>query len=360
VTPERKILWGVVVGVAILVVVLFSTARVEREIAPQLKAAWVGVEIESSGLARTGRVEISSGTSFQLHAVVEAETFRGKTVYYTKAARLEINAREIPQEALRVWRRTLEPRILWFTVEGFKPFMEIGAAADLEQFRFEEFFRPDWPRTWVVPGNLQPRSERALRSVPLGNIPRFGIQRYHVRVEVFGPESDITPQLRLRSMQAVELPAKADSFTTVIATSPGALEAPSRVFGLTQIEPTPDSLASTADRLASWSREQISFSRLTVLRDLLERSGVTYDQLEWQSIDLAAGPIWGADGVDGGDLLRVGDRWVVLFHDEGQPGILDREDLCLDFDKGARIRRMVDVFTGDGLVNWAAVPDSSS
>jgi len=360
VTPEKKILWGVVVGVAILMIVLFSAERVEREIAPQLKAAWAAVEVENSGLARTGRVEISSGTSFQLHAVVEAETFRGKTVYYTEAERLEIDGREIPQDAMRVWRRAVEPRILWFTVEGFKPFMEIRDAADLEQFRFEELFRPDWPRTWVVPGNLQPSSERALKSVPLGNIPRFGTQRYHVRVEIFGPESEITPRQRLRSMQALELPAEADSFTTVVATSPGALEAPSRVFGLTQIEPTPDSLAPTADRLASWFREQISFSRLTVLRDLLERSGVTYDQLEWHSVDLAAGPIWGDDGVDGGDLLRVGDRWVVVFHDEGQPGVLDREDLCLDFDKGARIQRMVDVFSGEGLVDWAAVPDSSS
>lgn len=359
-TPEKKIFWGVFLGVAILVLVLFSTERVEQEIAPQPRAAWVAVEVDSSGLARTGPVEISSGTSFQLHAVVEAETLTGRKVYYTEAERLEIDGREIPQDAMRVWRRAVEPRILWFTVEGFRPFMEVRNPGELEEFRFEEFFRPDWPRTWVVPGNLQFRSERALKSVPLGDLPRFGTQRYHVRIEIFGPESEITPRLRLRSMQALELPDRADSFTTVIAAAPGVLAAPTGVFGLTQIEPAPNALAPAADRLARWSREHVAFSRLTVLRDLLQRSGVSYDQLEWQSVDLAAGPDWGNQGVEGGDLLRVGDRWVVVFYDEGQPGVLDREDLCLDFDKGARIQRLGDVFTGEGLVDWAAVPEHSS
>lgn len=356
-STEKKIIWGVLVGVAVLVLVLFSTGKVEEELAPQPKAAWVAVEVEDSGLARTGRIEIASGTPFRLHAVVEAETFRGRTVYYTEARRLEIDRREIPQEAVRVWQRATQPRILWFTVEGFKPFIEIQDAAELEKFRFEEFFRADWPRAWAVPGDLQPRSETALRSAPLGEIPRFGTQRYHVRVEIFGPESEITPRIRLRSTQAQELLSKVDSFTTVVATLPGALEAPTRVFGLTQIEPSPEILVPLADRLTGWFLQGIAFSRLSVLRDLLRRSGVDYDELEWRSVDLAAGPGWGEEGVDSGDLLRVGDRWVILLSDQGQPGVLDRDDLSLDFDKGARAQKLAEVFAGDGLVYWAALPN---
>ena len=64
---------------------------------------------------------------------------------------------------------------------------------------------------------------------------------------------------------------------------------------------------------------------------------------------------WGAEGAVGGDLLRVGNRWVVLLQDRGLEGFLDRDDLCLDFDRGARMRLVGEVFTGDGLVEWAGL-----
>ena len=56
-----------------------------------------------------------------------------------------------------------------------------------------------------------------------------------------------------------------------------------------------------------------------------------------------------------GDLLRVGERWVVLLEDRGISGRADRDDLCLDFDKGPRVNRIGDVFTGDGLIEWASI-----
>ena len=46
-------------------------------------------------------------------------------------------------------------------------------------------------------------------------------------------------------------------------------------------------------------------------------------------------------------------RVVWLLDDRGVADRLDREDLCLDFERGARVRSLRDVFTGDGLVERA-------
>jgi len=352
-STEKKIFLVVLGVVTLLVIVLFSSEVVEKEIAPKPRAAWVAIEVDGSGTARTGTFEIDSGTPFRLHAVLEAETFSGETIYYTEAERLEIDGKEIPSQTLRVWNRSAEPRILWFTVEGFKPFLEIASASELAEFRFEEYFRADWPRTWSIPGDLRPRGERDLDSGPIEGLSRFGTQRYHVRIEIFGPKSEITPLMRLQSLRAVDLPERAEEIATVQATLAGSLSLPSKVYGLPQIEPAPELLAIVGEQLTDWYRDGLSFSRLMVLREILDRSGTSYGDLEWTAVELGVDQVWGKEGVTAGDLLRVGNRWVVVLQDRALQGTLDREDLCLDFDKGARVRQVGDVFTGEGLVEWA-------
>ena len=87
----------------------------------------------------------------------------------------------------------------------------------------------------------------------------------------------------------------------------------------------------------------------------LGRSGVEYRNLEWVAVELGVDQRWGGEGAMEGDLLRVGNRWVVLLQDRGTEQILDRNDLCLDFDKGARMRLVGEVFTGEGLVEWSGL-----
>lgn len=357
-SAEKKVLVAVLVVVGLLVAFLFSTEVVEKEIAPKPKAAWVAVEVASTGHARTGLIDIESGTPFRLHAVVEAETFSGDTIFYTEASSLEIDGEKIPPESLRVWSRSVEPRILWFTVEGFKPFMEVVTEAELEEFRFQDNFRADWPRSWSVPGDLSPRGERALKSRPVEGLGRFGTQRYHVRVEFFSPKSEITPELRLQSLNASDLPAEIDRLTTVRCTLPKGLALASSVYGLSQIEPLPEAMASVSQQLANWYDERVSFSRLLLLRDMVGAIGTTYGDLEWLAVELSASQAWGEEGVQAGDLLRVGNRWLILLKDQVNRGVLDREDLGLDFDKGARIRQIGEVFTGEGLVEWARLEPS--
>lgn len=352
-TTERKITLIVLGVVAGLVLLLFSSEVVEQEVGPKPIAAWVAIEVEGSGIARTGRVEIASGTPFHLHAVVQAETFSGKTIYFTEATRLEIDGQEIPGDAIRQWSSSNQPRILWFTVEGYTPYLEVGSKEALGEFHFEDHFRADWPRTWAIPGDLRPRAERDMKTGPIDGISRFGIQRYHVRVEIFGPESEITPRLRLQSSSSQDLPARIDEIATVQATLQDRLHIPSSVYGLSQIEPLPESPAEVARELTSWFGQGIAFSRLELLRQHLGRSGVEYNDLSWDSVELGTEMSWSEEGATGGDLLRVGNRWVVLLQDRGNEGYLDRDDLCLDFDRGARMRLVGEVFTGEGLVEWA-------
>jgi hypothetical protein len=353
---ERKILLIVLGVVAGLVLLLFSSEVVEQEVAPKPVAAWVAIEIEGTDFARTGRVEVAAGTPFRLHAVLQAETFSGKTIYFTEATHLILDGVEIADEALRPWKSPNELRILWFTVEGYTPFLEVSSLEAVADFHFQDQFRADWPRTWSVPGDLRPRGERDLATGPLDGIARFGTQRYHVRVEIFGPESQITPRLRIQSLSADDLPERVDSISTVVSTLPEPLSVSTSVYGLTQIEPHSDSAPGVADQLNSWFARGVAFSRLAVLRQHLQRSGAGYGDLDWVPVELGVDRPWGREGAAEGDLLRVGKRWVILLQDRGVPGELDRDDLCLDFDKGARIRIVGEVFTGDGLVEWAGLP----
>jgi hypothetical protein len=355
-SPEQKVGW-IVGGVVVAVVAfLLLSERVEQKLAPEAQRVWVAIEVAGSGTAATGRLYLESGTPFTLHAVLEARTFGGDTVYFTEASRLEIRGEAVPTEALRRWTRSEEVRILWFTVEGFTPYFEVSDAADLESFEFREFYRPEWPRTWSVPGELQPFAEKYDPQAPKAQLPAFGTQRYHLRLEFFGPESAITPRLRLQSPPAGVLPDDEADLPTVVVSLPDALAAPSRVFGLTQIEILTPDLTSVAERMMSWSARQLAFSRLTVIKEMLSAAGVTYEALEWQEVDLESGPDWGGEGVAAGDFLRVGDRLVVLVKDLGAPTVLDYRDLCFDYLKGAKMQPLREVFAGEGLVEWAALP----
>jgi len=51
-------------------------------------------------------------------------------------------------------------------------------------------------------------------------------------------------------------------------------------------------------------------------------------------------------------LVRVGERVVILAADHGLPGYLDRDDLCIDFDRGIAVRRLGEIFVGDGQIEW--------
>jgi hypothetical protein len=359
-TSQQKIFWSLLAAVTLLVAALMLSGGVGERLAPEPVAAWIALQSDNSEVAETGPIEIDAGSGFTLHAVLEAKDWTGRTIYFTEAKRLVIEGAEVPVELLRRWDRNGELRILWFTVEGFSPFVSVEEPEAFEKFHFREVFRSDWPRAWSIPGDLQPSAERQEVREHATGLPRFGTQRFHVRIEMYGPKSSITPEVRMRSLQAEDLPERVDDFPTAIASLPGNLDVPSQFFGLSQIEVAPPIPSEVANRLTDWTRKRLAFSKLSLIWEMLDRMGQSYEDLEWIEVDLEDGPNWGTNGVEPGDFLRVGERVSILVADRGEIGTLDRADLCFDFIQGARVRPLDEIFVGEGLVDWASLMTTGS
>jgi hypothetical protein len=353
VEPETRRFWVIALALGGGVLALLLFGRAQEELAPELERAWVAIEVGGSGVAKAGGVRVEPGTDFTLYAVLEATSWRGETVYFTEASRLEMPDGEVPAERLRKWGGGEETRVLWFSVEAAKPFAEIAEPAELESFEFKEFFLAGWPRTWTVSGKWSATSAGVRLPRGITDLP-FGTRRFHVRIEIFGPDSEIRPLQRLGSLEGSDLRSHFETFPTVHSALVGVLGPPSTAFGLPQLELAPEAAEGTAQALASWRKERLAFSRLAVIRSALDAGGADPEKLEWSAVELTGSVPWLASG----DLLRVGDRWVLTYRDLGKEGWLDYEDLCFDFDRGAAVRRLGDIFIGDGLVERASLERS--
>lgn len=355
-STERRIVIGVMVVATVAILGLVLWPRAKEGLAPALVAAHVALRPAGADAALVGPVEIEAGTPFTLHAVLEARERGGATVYYTEAPALEIDGEAVPTEALRRWDRAGAVRIFWFTIEGVVPYVKLEDPAQLDRFHFTEFFRPEWPSAWTIDGRLEPRfSESLEREVVESQDRAFGTQRFQVRIEIFEEDGDLTPRTRFISAGGAALPDGVEDFPTVYAALPGAAGPSSLAFGLSQIEPPAAPDAELLARLTELTRRRLAFSRNPLVALAIQAAGRSRADLAWATVDLEAGPPWGeGEGAVGiGDLVRVGARVVVLFRDHGVAGRLDRDDLCFDYERGAAVRPLAEVFTGEGLVELA-------
>ncbi|MDX1503063.1 MAG: hypothetical protein R3325_11955, partial [Thermoanaerobaculia bacterium] len=158
------------------------------------------------------------------------------------------------------------------------------------------------------------------------------------------------PRSRYRSPGADLLPEGAAGFPTVVASVPGPLGPASSLFTLTQIELRPDAGEAVLERVVELTRRRLAFQRTALLREVLRGMGSQWEELVWEAVEPGAAP-WAGPG-----LVRVGARVVLAHRDLGTPGVLDEGDLVLDFDRGARLLRLGDVFQGEGLVERARGP----
>ncbi len=345
---ETRRFWLIASALLLAVLALMLFGRAREELLPTPRRAWVAIEAASDGVARVGGIDLEAGGDFKLHAVLEAESWQGQPVYYTEAARLELPDGEVEPERLRPWAGPAEIRVLWFSIEAAKPYVEVSTLAELDALEFREFFLPDWPRTWTVSGKWGATSAGVNLPRGVERLP-FGTRRFHVRIELFGPESTIRPRQRFQSWTGAELRSNLEHFPTVLSRLDGVLARPSAVFGLPQIEPTAQASPEARAAIGERRRERLAFSRLAVIDAALDTAGLDPDDLEWQAVELTGEAAWESPG----DLVRVGDRWVLTYLDRGVEDRLDYEDLCIDFDKGAAIRRLGDIFVGEGLVERA-------
>ncbi|MCG8462543.1 MAG: hypothetical protein MI919_40175, partial [Holophagales bacterium] len=207
---ENRIFWialiVVVVGVGF---VLFQPA-VEERLAPELESAWVAVEVEGTGIAEVGRIELDLDTPFTLRAVVGARTRDGEPVYYTEADALRIAGRDIPAEQLRRWDRRLAIKLRWYTIEGRWPYLPLAPDEGIGAFQIQPFLRSEWPLTWSIPGEIDAANDDHIESEGPLTRQLFGTQRYHVRFELYRGEDDMVPQNVIRSWAVEELREQVD------------------------------------------------------------------------------------------------------------------------------------------------------
>lgn len=351
VVAKRIFFWvGVVVALGLLA--LWLQPKVQQRLAPVPVAAMVAIEVAGSGLAIVGPVEIEAGTPFELHAVLEARGRSGERVFYTEARELSLDGVRIEP---RPWDQQRRVQILWFTVEGMAPYVTLSADRTLVDLPFQEFFHPEWSTLWTADGVLEPRFDDQFGE-PHADWLSFGTQHYQAWIEIFDQDNSLLPALRFKSLGPADMISRAAEFPAVRAVLPAA-RAASAVFGLSQIELPEDASADLVEDIVRLTRQGVVFSRLALLRNILAGTGGAIGEVEWQRVDLQSGLSWSsqmASHVAQGDLLQVGARWVVLYRDVGRLGVLDSEDLCMDFDQGASIRRLSDVFSGEGEVDWVS------
>ena len=352
---ERLLFFGILLVLLAGTFGLLLWPKVAESIAPEPVRAWVAIEVEGEEeVARVGRFEVSPETEVTLHAVLEAED-GGEPLYYTNAPALEIDGEVVPPERIRPWDRHLEPRILWFTVEGVGPFLKLETPEDLEKFRFTELFRPDWPRTWSVPARVASQHSRHLKRSEAERQRSFGVQRYHVRIDLVDPVDPLIVKKSAQSWGADEVLEREERFPTLLVELEPPLEVVSRYFGLTQLIPSDVVLPELSEEISRLAEDELAFTRAFLLRAHLEDAGRRWEDLSWRRIDWSGGDLrWGSD-VRPGDLLRVASRAVILYDDRGAEGVLDDEDLCVDFERGAALVPIGEIFTGEGLVEWASL-----
>jgi hypothetical protein len=354
VEAQRKLFLAALAAVAVAVGLVLVWPEAAERLAPEPARAWAAIEVGGNGLAAVGTAEIAAGTPFTLHAVLEATTRDGQSVYYTEAPRLVVEGREVAATALKRWDRRRQAKVLWFTVEGARPYLKAERAEDLERFQFTEFLRVDWPQTWVVPGRIDPAHDDRLVRQDEAEAPTFGTQRYQARIELYETERSLIPQARFTSPGAEARLAADGEIATASVYVPGGAAAASRFFGLSHLDPPADAPAETLALLSELTQGRWAFASVPLLARLIELAGSRPDELAFRRLDLDAALPWGREAAPG-DLVQVGARWVVLYRDAGRPGVLDREDLCFDFARASAVRRLDQVFVGEGDVEVASL-----
>jgi hypothetical protein len=355
-----RLIFALALGVCIAVVAgLMLAPRVEQALAPELVGAHVAIEIDGSGVAAipVAEVEVESGVPVTLHAVLEGRRRDGTPIYYTEAPALRLGTVDVDPSALSRWDRSTEVKVRWFTIEPARTEIVVRTAEDFDALRFEPIFRPDWPIAWSVPLTVDPKFDDGLdperRRLP------FGTVRVHVRVELFGPEQQLVPIARYASAPA-EAVATGGTVPTVVVSLPERLRLASAAFGLTHLS-LETSEPGVLGRAAELAERRRASSLPQLLGSELRRRGLDPAEARWVAIDFIEQEMtWSETGVGPGSVVRVGGRAVFLLADANANGRLDPADLCLDFDRGAAVRPLAEVFGGGGAVELLDEQPSSA
>ena len=274
---------------------------------------------------------VRSGKHEQWLAPVPSLAIDGRKIAHVESG-------EWPEQDLRI-------RVFWFSVESANLGGRIDGGNGAERLRYRSYLAPEMGRGLFAAGLPEIHNDDHIGTTANSNPGDAGTFRLYARVEVVEEDKDVRPlqatsTLGIDSIFQAEFPAvfRSADFGSAIHPRVGEL------FRLPGFEPS-DPLGNSdhaspvafgrsfidlvAARLAvsSWtlaaeavsgsptlaSEALTSFGELSVSEEEIARRG---RPLRWEN------------EVQPGDLLSIGDRWIVLLADEGN-GVLDPNDAVL-------------------------------
>jgi hypothetical protein len=274
---------------------------------------------------------VRSGTHEQWLAPVPSLVIDGQKIDHLETG-------EWPEEDLRI-------RVFWFSVESANLGGRIDGENAAERLRYRSYLAPELGRDLVAAGLPEIHNDDHIGTTANSNLENAGTFRLYARVEIVEEDKDVRPlqaasTLGIDSIFDAGFPALYRSADFGIAVhskvgelfrlpgfepsnSPGNAELTSTLaFGRSFIDLVAARIAVSSWTLAAEavsgnpslaSDTLTSFGELTVSEDEIVRRG---------------GPLRWENEVQPGDLLSIGDRWIVLLADEGN-GVLDPNDAVL-------------------------------
>jgi hypothetical protein len=339
----RLLVW---VGSAIVaaVVVIALLWHYQEQGRPVLREVRVVSASANDPVFRDGRRKLAPGESFRLATALLVEQ-RGRGQYWLcPCEKLVLAGRETPHVQSSQWPdRDRVLRVFWSTIECAYLGGELTASNASQRLQYRTFLATELGRGVLVDGTLEAHNDDFLAGLPAPPQPVPGTLRYRARVEIsarsdrfvplqavssLGPEALPNPSLPTIS-RAMEVPKGLHSEVGELFFLPGFVLSPGQ--GEPADDVTLDALGHTVHELVAG---RVMASSATFAAVALTGSPVwnrrslrhlgTLDVLPGR-LELRGRPLrWGRDILPG-DLIGIGNHWIVLERDNGNE-LLDLND----------------------------------
>lgn len=344
---ERRLLITVFLTLMALIFLPLLVHHIRQSRRPVPVEARIVTATGSDPQHRTGRRTVAAGDSVDVALAVRIAQIGRQDRWLAPVEELVIDGHGVSCETSETWvEDELGLRVFWFTVESANLGGRLTGDTAAERLRYRTFLAPEMGRGLRAERLPEPHNDDHLGTGAPAVVEGIGTIRLYARVELVESPSTVRPQytlstLGLDSLRSPSFPALhlAGDFADGIQPVVGEL------FRLPGFEPDGDTsegrnrvtvaeLGATFNSLVD--QRLVTSSWTTAAVAAAGRPGLDRAQLEvvsqiraddLQPVDGGAALEWNVD-LRAGDLIRSGQRWLVLVSDDGN-GILDAADAVI-------------------------------
>lgn len=321
------IIFGVLVLLVLIPLLRWRHHETHR---PTLIGARVVAATADDPVFRTEPRDVASAEGVRLAVALHIDTPGRGQWWLAPVEHLEIDGAEVEHTVADEWPESDRVlRVFWFSHECAVLGGSIDDATVSQRLDYRKFLAPELGQDLLATGEP---AFHGTDTINLGDdiVPTTaGTYRLSVRVEVVADASSIRP---LQSTASVDSPDPENAAVLRISRSlpESVLPHPEagRLFRLPGFQPVDGTTIDMVDlsrrRLATSSRVFASLAA-TGSETLDPTSLVPVGSIRLDQLDSGHTLRWGPD-VTAGDVLRQGDRWLVLVSDDGN-GVVDGPDL---------------------------------